>query len=314
MTERPAIQERDSPSGLAYAISAYILWGGVIPAYWHLLDSVPSVEVAFHRVVWCVVCVGILLALRRRFSATLAHLRNRKLVLTLAATGALLTANWAVWIGAVAADRLVEASLGYYITPLISVALGTLALGERLSTPRILAVVLATGAVVVQTIALGQLPWIALWLAASFGLYGYLRKTAKIGALEGVFLETALLAPVAVARLIFVEFTTGGSFLAGRLHIDALLIFSGVVTAVPLTLFSAGARRIRLTTLGFLQCLSPSITLALATIGFGEPFTYVHATSFGCIWLALLLLTLEGVPERIRRRSRELSKVPSRPL
>jgi chloramphenicol-sensitive protein RarD len=251
--------------------------------------------------------------------AVIESLRDSKLVLTLAATGALLAFNWTIWIGAVASNRLVEASLGYYITPLFSVAFGVLVLGEALSMLRVFAVMLGTAAVIVQGIALGQMPWIALWLAGSFGVYGYLRKTAKAGALEGVLIETALIAPFALAYLLFVEATADGAFLAGRPYVDALLVFSGVVTAVPLTLFSAGARRIRLTTLGFLQYLSPSITLLLATLGFGEPFTFVHAISFGCIWLALAILALEGVPEKLRRRraaprrSRSLPPASPRP-
>jgi chloramphenicol-sensitive protein RarD len=295
------MQERDSPSGLLYGTAAYALWG-VIPIYWRLLKPVPAIEVTLHRIFWCALCVGLLIAAQGRFAAVLRTLRDRKLLATLAATGTLLAVNWGIWIDAVESDQLVEASLGYYITPLISIALGVVLLGEKMNALRRFAVLLGLVAVLVQTAAIGRLPWIALALAASFGLYGYLRKTASIGALDGVFVESALLAPVALIALAAAGAAGTGAFYAGDFTIDTLLVLSGPVTASPLILFSAGARGMRLSTLGFLQYLSPSITLVLATLAFGEPFTLVHAASFGCIWLALALLALEKLPEKIRRR------------
>ena len=274
----------------------------MLPAYWRLLGSVPALEVTLHRILWCAISVAAFLALHGRLRAVLGSLRDRRLLLTLAATGTLLGVNWVVWIGAVESNQLVEASLGYYITPLISIALGIVLLGEKMSRLRILAIVIAGGAVVAQTLALGRVPWIALTLAMTFGLYGYLRKTAKIGALDGVFAESALLAPVVLAWLILAGARGEGAFLSGSVTIDLLLLLSGPVTAIPLALFSASARRMRLSTMGFLQYLSPSITLLLATFVFGERFTLVHAISFGCVWIALSLLSLEGVPEKLRRR------------
>jgi chloramphenicol-sensitive protein RarD len=211
------------------------------------------VEVTAHRILWCAICVALLIAVQGRLRAVLRALRDLTLVLTLAATGTLLAVNWGIWIGAVESDRLVEASLGYYITPLFSISLGVLLLGESMSPLRKLAVVLGIVAVIVQAAALGRFPWIALTLAVSFGIYGYLRKTANIGALEGVFAESALLSPFALAYIVYAGSAGAGAIFAGNSGIDLLLFLSGLVTALPLVLFSAGARRMRLSTMGFLQ-------------------------------------------------------------
>jgi chloramphenicol-sensitive protein RarD len=201
----------------------------------------------------------------------------------------------------VATRQLVEASLGYYINPLISIALGVLFFGERMSRLRLAAVVLATLAVAVKAVSLGHFPWIAPVLALSFGFYGYFRKLAPVDALDGLLVETGIVLPIAAALLIYRSVMGMAAFPSTDWSRDALLIGAGPITAVPLALFAAGARRIRLSTLGFLQYLSPSITLLLAIFGFGEPFTRFDALAFGCVWAALVLVALEGRMARVRR-------------
>jgi chloramphenicol-sensitive protein RarD len=266
-----------------------------------MLEHIPAVDLTAHRVIWCAGFVGIILLLRSDLAAVLRALRNDgRLAATLFACGLLLCVNWGAYIWSVESGQLVESSLGYYINPLLSIALGVVLLGEKMSRLRQFAVALAVIAVVVQTIALGRLPWIALAVAFSFAFYGYLRKTAKIEALEGVFAEAALIAPLALAFLLFRHASGATPFMTGDWFTDVLLLMTGPVTALPLTLFSAGVRRIRLSTLGFLQYLAPSLTLLLATFAFGERFTWIHAATFGCVWAALVLLALEGTARRLR--------------
>lgn len=288
---------QDTPLGVAFAASAYTLWG-LMPLYWRLLHHVPPLELTIHRVAWCAVAVGLAVLWRDRFKAARVALKNPRLIATLALSSLLISMNWGLYIWCVATDQLVEGSLGYYINPLVSVALGFALLGERLTRLRLAAIALAAVAVAIQTLTIGHFPWIALTLAVSFGFYGYLRKTAAIEAVDGLFIETAILFPVA-AGLIAVWMVEGtGAFASVSLATDAMLALAGVMTAVPLALFSAGARRIRLSTLGFLQYIAPSISLVLATVWFGEPFTQIHAVTFGLIWFALALISLEGLRTR----------------
>jgi chloramphenicol-sensitive protein RarD len=291
--------QRDSLTGLLYGASAYIFWG-LVPLYWRQLEALPALELTAHRVVWCALFVGVILAVRGDLGATLKALRNPRLFATLFATGTLLCINWAVYIWSIETDQLVEASLGYYINPLFSIALGVVLLREHMSPLRRFAVELACVAVLVQTLALGHFPFIALTLALSFGLYGYLRKTAAIEALPGVFAEAALIAPFALLFLLYRARTGVTPLLPGDPWRDVLLLLSGPITALPLTLFAAGARRLRLSTMGFVQYLSPTITLLLAVFLFGELFTWLNAATFGCVWAALALLALEAAPARFR--------------
>jgi chloramphenicol-sensitive protein RarD len=292
----------DDPAGIACAALAYGLWG-IVPLYWRLLDGVPPFELTVHRIVWCALFVMAVAFLRGRIAQIVAILRTPRLVGMLALTGFLISVNWTVYIYCVASRQLVEASLGYYINPLISIALGVLLFGEHMSRLRLVGVLLATLAVAVKAVSLGHFPWIAPVLALSFGFYGYFRKLAPVDALDGLLIETWMVLPFSVALLVYWYVIGSAAFPSPNGTRDALLIGAGPITAIPLALFAAGARRIRLSTLGFLQYLSPSITLLLVIFGFGERFTRLDALAFGCVWFALVLVALEGRMAWLRPRT-----------
>jgi chloramphenicol-sensitive protein RarD len=299
--EVPTPSTDDDREGLLFATLAYVTWG-VIPLYWRQLSNVPPIELTVHRVLWCALFLIIVLAARGHLPRLFATFRDRKLIATLALTSVLITINWTIFIYCVSTNQLVEASLGYYINPLISIALGVAFFGEKISRFRLAAIVLAGSAVVVQTVELGHFPWIAPTLALSFGLYGYFRKLTDVSSLDGLCVETWLLFPLTFGLVVYWTVSGTGVFPSPNLATNALLVGGGPITAVPLVLFAAGARRIRLSTLGFLQYLSPSITLVMAIFLFGEKFTRVDAITFGCVWAALVIVALEGQFARFRAK------------
>jgi chloramphenicol-sensitive protein RarD len=288
-------------AGILFAGSAYAFWG-IMPLYWRLLGDVRPFELTVHRVLWCALFVTVVTACLGHTWRVVSIFRSPRLLGTLALTSLLISCNWTLFIWCVATNQLVDASLGYYMTPLVSFAAGIAFFGERMSRVRLAGVGLAAIAVVIQTIGLGHIPWIAPALALSFGLYGYFRKLAPVAALDGLLVETLLLLPITLGLVGFWAIKGTGAFPSHNLLKDALLVCGGPLTAVPLAFFAAGARRIRLTTLGFLQYLSPTITLLLAVFGFHETFTRVNAIAFGCVWTALLIVALEGRLTRPRLR------------
>ena len=298
--------QQDTRAGLLYAVGAYVLWG-LSPLYWHLLISVPHWEVTVHRVIWCAVAVGIVITASGRLAGIIERLRDRRLLATMMLTGLLIAFNWGVMVWAVAAEEIVQAAFGYFINPLANIALGVLLLGERLSPLRWLAFALGIVAVAVQTWALGAFPAIAIALGVSFSFYGYLRKTANIGGLDGVFVEAILLLPFALVLISVWEATGQAAFLNEATSLDLLLMGCGPVTALPLILFSVAARQVRLSTIGFLQYIGPSIGLVVAVFVFGEAFTLVHALTFGSVWCALLLLAFDR-----ERRLKTLGAMPQK--
>jgi chloramphenicol-sensitive protein RarD len=292
-TELSAPTGGDDARGILLAGFAYAFWG-IMPLYWRLLSSVPPVELTVHRILWCAIFVAFVAVGRRRLAHLRAIVRTPRLLATLALTSVLITCNWTLYIYCIATHQLVEASLGYYINPLISIGLGVMLFGEHMSRLRLAAVALAGLAVVVKAVGLGHFPWIAPSLALSFGFYGYFRKLTPVDSLDGLTVETWILFPVTLGLTLFWHAQGTGAFPSSDWTKDALLIFGGPLTALPLAMFAAGARRIRLSTLGFLQYLSPSITLLLAIFGFGERFTRVDGFAFGLVWLALVIVALEG--------------------
>jgi len=285
--------EAEARAGIIYAALAYGLWG-VMPVYWRLLSDVPIFQITVERIVWCAVFVAAVTLARGNLARVLAVVRTPRTLATLALTSVLISGNWALYIYCVETHQLVEASLGYYITPLVSFALGLLFFGEKLSRVKQAAIGIATIGLVLQLWTLGRFPWIAPVLAVSFGLYGYFRKRAPVAALDGLLVETALLFPFALGLVVWWQAQGVGAFTADNMTRNLLLIGAGPITAIPLALFAAAARRVSMTTLGFLQYLAPSITLLMAVFGFHEAFTQVDLISFGCIWAALAIVALEG--------------------
>jgi len=286
--------------GIAYAALAYVLWG-LFPLYFAHLKDVPATEVLVHRIVWSLVVVLGLLAWQRRWAWLPALAGQPRVIGAFVASALLLSTNWVVYIWAVANGHVLDASLGYFITPLVNVLLGTTVLHERPRRAQWAALALAALGVVWLTVQGGQLPWIALVLAASFGLYGLLRKVAVLGAVEGLALETLLLAAPALVALTLWWGRTPGAFPNGDVARNLWLIGVGPLTAVPLLLFAAGARRIPLTTLGLLQYIGPSIQFVIGVWVFGEPFGAQRLVGFVLIWFALVLYSLDGL--RVARRA-----------
>lgn len=299
MTENTDPGAHNERAGILYAALAYAIWG-VVPFYWRALGDVPPFELTVHRVLWCAVFVAIVTLWRGRGSRIVSIFGMPRLLGTLALTSILITCNWTLFIYCVATNQLVEASLGYYLTPLLSIALGVFLVGERLSRLRVVAIVLAGSAVAAQALELGHVPWIGPALALSFGFYGYFRKFAPVDPLDGLLVETLILFPFTVGLVAFWAVKGQGAFPSHNLIRDGLLIGAGPLTAVPLAMFAAGARRIRLSTLGFLQFVSPSLTLLLAIFVFHEPLTVGDMVAFGCVWAALTIVAVDGQVRRIR--------------
>ncbi|HRY88722.1 MAG TPA: EamA family transporter RarD [Rubrivivax sp.] len=291
--------------GIGYACLAFVMWG-LFPLYFQRIASVPALEVVLHRSAWSLLFVLGLLAWLRRWGWLRAFVVQPRRLAFFAFSALLLSGNWLVYVYAVQSGRVVEASLGYFINPLVNVLLGVLVLHERLRAAQWAAVALAACGVLWLGWLAGHPPWIALTLAFSFGLYGLLRKTAPLGALEGLALETMLLAPLVLPALAWSTLSGQGAMARGDAALDAWLVVGGPLTALPLLLFAAGARRLPLATVGLLQYLSPSIQLALGIWVFGEPFSRSRLAGFACIWAALALYSLDGW-----RRSRAAAVAPA---
>jgi chloramphenicol-sensitive protein RarD len=283
---------QDQAKGLGYALAAYLAWG-LLPLYFKALQGVPALEILSHRVVWSLLLLAALLARRGRGARFGEPFRRRKLP-TLAATTLLISTNWLVYIWAVQNGRIVEASLGYFVNPLVNVLLGTFFLGEHLSRRQAGAVAVAAAGVLVLVVRAGTFPWISLVLAISFGLYGLLRKRAAIDAVGGLFAETALLAP---AALIFLGGRAAGgvgAFGATPAR-TALLVAAGVVTALPLVWFTLGVHRLRLATMGLVQYVAPTGQFLIGVLVYREPFGAAHAAAFALIWLSLALYSWDAI-------------------
>jgi chloramphenicol-sensitive protein RarD len=280
--------------GILVTTLAYMIWG-FLPLYWKLIQFVPPGEILAHRIVWSFVFViGILIfmgKLKQLFIEVKELVYNRKRLIGLSLASLVISLNWVIYIWAVNANHVVEASLGYYINPLVSIILGVLVLKEKLSLWQSISFGLALLGVLNLTINYGSFPWVALSLAISFGIYGLLKKLVKVGPIIGLAIETLLITPFALLFLSYTHVTNGGAF-ASNTATTLVLLGAGIVTAVPLLLFANGASRIPLSTLGFLQYFAPTIMLLLGVFVYKEPFTDVHLLSFICIWTALTIYTL----------------------
>lgn len=280
-------------TGVFSAGLAFLIWG-TFPIYLRTLQGIPPLEILANRVCWSVVFLGLLLLLRRQWG-WLAQIRNNpKLLLSFVASALMLTLNWVIYIWSVNAGQIIDATLGYFITPLVNVLFG-LMLGERLRIGQWTSVVLAASGVAWLTFSAGQLPWVGLMLAASFGMYGLLRKTAALGALEGLSIETLIILPAALGFLLIPGSGSSHSVGGDSLSTSLLLMAAGPVTAIPLLLFAHGARRIPLSVLGILQYIGPTIQFLLGVWLYHEPFEGNKMIGFSIIWSALALYSAEGL-------------------
>lgn len=276
-----------SNKGFAYALSAFAIWGLVMPVYMKVLDAVPPLEIVAHRILWAVPCAALILWWQGALGSVWRYFRDWRTLALAALTATIISINWGVYIYAIATDRTVEAALGYYINPLVNVLLGAIVLGERPNRPQSFAIGLAVVAVVILTVNAGGLPWISLVLAFSFGSYGLLRKMVPVGATEGFFLEVVILALPALAVLL----VSGGSHFLASVREAALLVGTGPITAIPLILFAMGARMLHYSTIGILQYVAPTLIFLTAIFIFGEPFNMWQFVGFAFIWAALAVYT-----------------------
>ena len=284
---------RDLSRGAYAAISAYLIWG-LTPVYFKALAVVGAGEIIAHRVLWSVLLLAVVLVAMRLRTGIDAIRSQPRLLLWLALSAVLVTSNWLVYVWAVNAGRVLEASLGYYINPLVTVVLGALVLGERMSRWQRIAFALAALGVANQIVQVGALPWVALFLATSFALYGLLRKQLAIDPLTGLFVETLLLAPLAFWYL--GSLSAGGGLAFGQMgwRVDLLLAAAGVVTSLPLVLFAYASRRLRLATMGFLQYLAPTLMFGLGVLVYDEPFGTGRLTTFALIWAGLAIYSWDA--------------------
>jgi chloramphenicol-sensitive protein RarD len=295
---RPAAKhskpQRDERSALIAGFAAFATWG-VIPAYWKLLKTVSATEILAHRCVWTTLFLIGLLTWQRRWPELRQAARSRRTLLYCLASGLALSINWLFFIWAVNVGRVVETSLGYFMTPLVNVLFGAIFLRERLTRWQLISVLLALVGVFNLTLGYGQFPWIAVILCVSFGIYGLLRKKSGTRPIPGLFLETTLLTPLAIVYLL--QLQRGGALIFGPAHwsFALLLVSTGVVTGLPLVWFGHAARHLRLTTIGFLQYLAPTGSFLLGVFLYHEPFTRAHLITFAFIWTALAIFTVEAV-------------------
>jgi chloramphenicol-sensitive protein RarD len=280
--------------GILYAIGAYGLWG-VFPIYWKLIHSVPALEIIGHRMVWSFVIVLLLVLVSENLEGIKSAFRSTKTIFTFLVTAILLSINWFVYVWAVNTGFIVETSLGYFINPLVNVVLGVIIFREKLRLWQWIPVGIALTGVLYLTISYGSLPWIGLTLAFTFGFYGLLKKTASVNSIQGFTLETGFMFLPGLIYLLVLEFSAVGTFPHGTLTESILLVLSGLATALPLILFGAAARRIRLSELGFLQYIAPTFQFLIGVIVYGESFSADRMIGFGLIWLALVIYTFDGI-------------------
>lgn len=296
--------EREFTKGISYTAGSYLLWG-ILPIYWKFLNHVPALEILAHRVIWSFIFVLTIVGLLKRkllknFSQV--QMRNRRTWLGLILASLFISINWLTYIYAVNTNHIVEASLGYYINPLVSLLLGVFVIREKINAIQMISFAVAGIGVIYMTVTFGKFPWIALLLALSFGLYGLSKKLIKVDSILGLFLETLFVLPIALLFLAYIGFNGQHHFLTGSLNNDLFLLGSGIATALPLLWFSIGAQKIPLYMVGFLQYIAPTISLILGTLLYKEPFTKDHAITFTCIWLAILVFTISNIQQMIKRR------------
>lgn len=288
--QTPAISQEDAVRGFLFALAAYLMWG-VLPFYMKAVGHIPASEVVAHRIIWSVPIAGALLLWLGRTADIRTALRSPKTIAMSALAAGFVTINWGIYVWAIGAGRTLETALGYYINPLFSIFLGAMFLGERLSRAQLAAIALALLAVAILTYESGGLPWVSVSLAVSWGFYALLKKTLPIGASQGFFLEVLLLSVPALGYVLWLQ-TRGDGHFGTTGAVDVwLLIGSGFATALPLITYANGAKLLRLSTIGIMQYIAPTIVFLIAVFIFREPFDTAHAVAFGLIWAGLAIYT-----------------------
>ncbi len=300
----PEEQQR-SRQGVLLAIGAYTMWG-IAPIYFKSIAEVSPLEILSHRVIWSFFLLAALLHFGRHWRSVRDIIKNKTKMMFLVSTAILVGANWLIFIWAVNSNHMLDASLGYYINPLINVLLGMVFLGERLRKLQWFAVVLAACGVLVQLIVFGSVPVVAIALAMSFGFYGLLRKKVSVEAQTGLFIETLVMLPAAAIYLLFIASSPTSNMLDNPMQLNTLLIAAGVITTLPLLCFTGAATRLKLSTLGFFQYIGLSLMFLLAVLIYGEPFTSDKAITFAFIWGALVVFSFDGL--RKNRKSRKAAQ------
>jgi chloramphenicol-sensitive protein RarD len=283
--------------GSIYAICAYFLWG-IFPVYWKMIHSVPAIEIIGHRMVWSFIFVILIIFLSGNWSNFRHSIKNPKYLLPFVLTAILLSVNWLTYVWAVNSGHIVETSLGYFINPLVSVLLGVFFLKERLRVWQWISVFLAGLGIGYLTWRYGSLPWIGLTLAFSFAFYGLIKKRASLNSIQGFAVETGIMFLPAIVYLMVIETSGRGALGNQSFWVICLLVFAGVATGLPLLLFGAAARKINLSTLGFLQYIAPTLQFLIGVLIYGESFTRENFLGFGLIWLALILFSIEAAFSR----------------
>ncbi|MBI3561626.1 MAG: EamA family transporter RarD [Gammaproteobacteria bacterium] len=279
--------------GIGYGVGAYIAWG-LFPIYFKLLRHVPALQLISHRIFWSCLILGASVLLTRQWTTFRAAIVQPRIILRYVIAAVLIGINWLVFVWAVNANFIIEISLGYFIAPIVNVLLGVFFLRERLRVWQWVCVALVATGVLYLTVMYGTLPWIAMTLAFSFGVYGLVKKTAPLGSLHGLTLETAILLLPAFFYLMYSENVGQGAFLHSGTAIDLLLIGAGILTAIPLLMFASAAQRIPLWQLGLLQYIAPTLQFLLGVVVYHEPFIAAQGWGFGCVWLALIIFGMEG--------------------
>jgi len=293
----PVQPDKEATQGVVFGLCAYLLWGS-FPLFFALFEGIPAWEILIHRVLWsCAFLVG-LVSLLRRWAPIRTALAEPLRLGRVLACAVLIGLNWGIYIYAVESHQVLQASLGYFLTPLINVALGMFFLKERMAPRQGVAVALAAVAIAIQLVLLGTLPWITLVLATTFGTYGLLRKQVPLDGLSGLFVETLLLFPLGLLAIAWLSYSGQSHFLQGDSQTTLLLIASGVITALPLMAFAGAARRLRLATLGFLMYLNPTIQFFIALLVFHEPLSPAQLATFVLIWIGLAMYSYSAWQQR----------------
>ena len=288
------INAEDDATGFLYGVLAYTAWG-VLPLYWKLLNMVPALEILAHRIIWSFVFMGLIVLISGGLHTLRAALTNRRNLVYIFLCGFLISFNWFTYIWAVNSNHVIEASMGYYINPLALVVLGMSVFKEKLNQWQIMAIMLAAVGVLIMTVSYGRVPWIALVLACSFALYGLAKKLIKVDSITGLALETFIVMPIALIYIITREVQGTGAMGTLPMLTMVILMGSGIATATPLIWFARGTQRIRLSMMGFLQYIAPTISLFLGVFVFKEYFSLSHFISFGFIWVGLIIFTLSNL-------------------